>query len=387
MLGKVARTLVVQRSCRRALLPKPKVMSGLRRVAVLGSTLAALLVTAAPAQAGRVVATGHPFDLACASRVAPDPGDGCGALRTIVGWTRAGAPDGGKPLLLLQPNDGPLQAALSAAYSGGSPPSLQVVDPSASYAAQMPIDVSAYSTVVVASDRPDGARVDLPPAVRSKLRAFFDEGGGVVLLAGSPGGLLPVGALKADAGPRPYVRTDDGRELGLSTADTGCCTALQGFVEPSRKYALLVAERDGAGAPVTVFGSGVFAPGHGLTSPIALPLGADDDSPGTGDRSSPGTGDSSSDAGSSRCQSRRRFRMTVKQLPGLQYRRVSIKVGSRKAKIFTGRIRSVIDLRGLPKGRYTVRIAVTTRDGQTFTGARRYRTCAPKKRSGSKNRL
>lgn len=354
-------------------------MSGLRRVTMLGSTLTALLATATPAQAGRVVATGHPFDLACASRVAPDPADGCAALRTIVGWTRAGAPDGGKPLLLLQPNDGPLQAALSAAYSGGSPPSLQVVDPSASYAAQMPIDVSAFSAVVVASDRPDGARVDVPPVVRSKLRAFFGEGGGVVLLAGSPGGLLPVGARKADVGPRPYVRTDDGRELGLSTADTGCCTALQGFVNPSRRFALLVAERDGSGAPVTVFGSGVFETGRRLTSPIALPLGADDDEPGTGE----GT----PDAKSSRCQSRRRFRMHVKRLPGMRYRRVSIKVGGRKAKIFKGRIRSVIDLRGLPKGRYTVRITVTTRDGQTFTGARRYRTCEPRKRSGRKNRL
>ena len=40
-------------------------------------------------------------------------------------------------------------------------------------------------------------------------------------------------------------------------------------------------------------------------------------------------------------------------------------------------------LRGLPKGRYTVKVAVRLSDGRTFTVSRRYRTCAPKSRSDS----
>jgi len=44
-------------------------------------------------------------------------------------------------------------------------------------------------------------------------------------------------------------------------------------------------------------------------------------------------------------------------------------------------VRSRVDLRGLPKGRYTVRVVVTTTRGKRIVSTRRYRTCIPKARS------
>ena len=57
--------------------------------------------------------------------------------------------------------------------------------------------------------------------------------------------------------------------------------------------------------------------------------------------------------------------------------KATVSVDGKKAKAFSG----TITLRGLPKGRYTVKVAVRLADGRTFTVSRRYRTCAPKSRS------
>jgi hypothetical protein len=41
-----------------------------------------------------------------------------------------------------------------------------------------------------------------------------------------------------------------------------------------------------------------------------------------------------------------------------------------------------VDLRGLPKGRFTVRISAVTADARIITGTRRYRTSAARRASG-----
>jgi hypothetical protein len=43
---------------------------------------------------------------------------------------------------------------------------------------------------------------------------------------------------------------------------------------------------------------------------------------------------------------------------------------------------TIVDLRGLPKGRFTVRITALTRSGRTIRGTRKYRTCRGKLRGG-----
>ena len=54
--------------------------------------------------------------------------------------------------------------------------------------------------------------------------------------------------------------------------------------------------------------------------------------------------------------------------------------GKRKHLLRGSRVRTRIDLRGLPRRAYTVRVVVTTTSGERFTEQRRYRTCVPKAR-------
>ncbi len=59
-------------------------------------------------------------------------------------------------------------------------------------------------------------------------------------------------------------------------------------------------------------------------------------------------------------------------------------VNGKRVRVITAhppkRVRSRVNLRGLPKGRYTIRVVVTTTLGQRIVNKRRYRTCVPKAR-------
>jgi len=81
---------------------------------------------------------------------------------------------------------------------------------------------------------------------------------------------------------------------------------------------------------------------------------------------------------SKRCVSRRKFRIRVKRLKGQgAYKRVEVTVNGKRTKVLRGvRDTAVVDLRGLPKGRFKVRITVTLADGRTVSSTRKYRTCA-----------
>jgi hypothetical protein len=61
--------------------------------------------------------------------------------------------------------------------------------------------------------------------------------------------------------------------------------------------------------------------------------------------------------------------------------------GKRVAVVKKGRFTATADLRGLPKGRYTVKIVVTTTTGRRLMGIRAYHTCAPKPLPSGKPRL
>jgi hypothetical protein len=79
------------------------------------------------------------------------------------------------------------------------------------------------------------------------------------------------------------------------------------------------------------------------------------------------------------CLSRRHFTLHVRHLPGLVYKQVTVELDGRQLRVLRGRrISANIDLRGLPKGYYTVRISVLTTTGRTISGTRAYHTCAPK---------
>jgi len=80
-----------------------------------------------------------------------------------------------------------------------------------------------------------------------------------------------------------------------------------------------------------------------------------------------------------RCRSRRAFTIRLKEPQGDALRSAKVFVNGKRAAVRKGeRVTAKVDLRGLPRGRYTVRIAARTVLGRTIKGKRRYRTCAGK---------
>jgi hypothetical protein len=93
----------------------------------------------------------------------------------------------------------------------------------------------------------------------------------------------------------------------------------------------------------------------------------------------PGTGGAITAPSNAVCTSRRDFTIHVIQIKHVVYRKVSIYLNGRRINVVRGaRITAPVDLRGLPKGRYTLRITVTTSTGKRITGTRTYHTCAAK---------
>jgi alpha-glucosidase (family GH31 glycosyl hydrolase) len=75
------------------------------------------------------------------------------------------------------------------------------------------------------------------------------------------------------------------------------------------------------------------------------------------------------------CRSRRRF--TIRLSKRLVAARVY--VNGRRVRAVRGR-RARVDLRGLPRGRFVVRVAGRSRAGRTLVSTRAYRTCVPRRR-------
>jgi hypothetical protein len=87
--------------------------------------------------------------------------------------------------------------------------------------------------------------------------------------------------------------------------------------------------------------------------------------------------------GRKRCLSKRSFRIRLKEPRGDALVSANVFVNGRRVATRSGaRITAPVNLRGLPRGRYSVRITARTVLGRTITGTRRYRTCAPKRRRG-----
>lgn len=87
--------------------------------------------------------------------------------------------------------------------------------------------------------------------------------------------------------------------------------------------------------------------------------------------------------GSRRCLSRRSFKIRLKEPPGDALRSAEVFLNGRRIQVRRGeRLTAPINLRGLPKGRYTVKLVAKTVLGKTIQGKRRYRTCAQRRRGG-----
>jgi hypothetical protein len=82
-----------------------------------------------------------------------------------------------------------------------------------------------------------------------------------------------------------------------------------------------------------------------------------------------------------RCVSRRRFRITLAKPSDDPLRSAEVFIGSKRVRKISGRkLKAPVDLRGLPKGKFRVRVIAKTRSGRTLTVKRTYRTCVAKRR-------
>jgi hypothetical protein len=231
---------------------------------------------------------------------------------------------------------------LSLYFQGSSPVSLESIAPTtafgvsngAPYGLELRTELPAITTV-------PGAPLVSFDAIGLKLGALFTAGGGtssyVTLPPSCPSGGLPLRAKLTFGGSYGGER-----EFGIA-AETVTAT----YVAPC---------------------------------PSSLP-------PAVGE-AIPGTGGAVTAPSNKVCVSRRDFRIHVLQIKGLTYRRVAVDVNGRRVKTVRGRRTSAqVDLRGLPKARYTVRITVTTSTGRSLSGIRAYHTCAPKPLPGGRPRL
>jgi hypothetical protein len=82
-----------------------------------------------------------------------------------------------------------------------------------------------------------------------------------------------------------------------------------------------------------------------------------------------------------RCRSRREFKIRLVVPAGVQITTATVRVNGKRVKVVHARrLTSQVNLKGLPKGRYTVKITVVTASGKSFASSRHYRTCIPRRR-------
>ena len=87
-----------------------------------------------------------------------------------------------------------------------------------------------------------------------------------------------------------------------------------------------------------------------------------------------------------RCASRRSFSIRLRTPRGATVTSASVKVNGRQVQVVRGaRLRAPVNLRSLPRGRFTVSIELTLADGRVVRGTRKYRTCAPKRRASRRS--
>ena len=78
------------------------------------------------------------------------------------------------------------------------------------------------------------------------------------------------------------------------------------------------------------------------------------------------------------CRSLRSFTIRLRRPRRGRIRSARVFVDGKRVRVIRGRrLRARVDLRGLPKGRYTVRVVVITTRGRRIVERRRYRTCIP----------
>lgn len=81
-----------------------------------------------------------------------------------------------------------------------------------------------------------------------------------------------------------------------------------------------------------------------------------------------------------KCHSRRKFRIHLVPPAGKTFEQITVKVNGRQFRVVRGKqITSRVDLSGLPRGRFTLRIRATLLPSGLYVRLRHYVTCVPKR--------
>ena len=74
----------------------------------------------------------------------------------------------------------------------------------------------------------------------------------------------------------------------------------------------------------------------------------------------------------------RRFKIRLRVPRGEEVRKATVELNGEKVRVKRGkRLTAIIDLRGLTKKRYKVKITLHLKGGDKVSGVRRYWTCTP----------
>jgi PKD domain len=321
----------------------------LRSTLVLSATLAGFAAFASSALAGNFLATGHDQDFHCTALQSAS----CDYYKITTSFVRGSST---LPILILDRDNSststpggtgdasaPYEAvqALNLAYSGGasttptsSSPPYVVMDPqglqatvingtappgittASTWAGTPLVDTSGaplWSAIIIASDtncggcdlnNVDGTHLDSDAinARSSEIQTFFNDGGGLLYLAGATNAFeadgvtgkdvyyasvpVPVGGQPVSP---PFTVTADGAALGVTDAMVNCCATHNSFTLPGADSPLKVAETDSTGLAESLFlqggsvCSGAFCSGdQKITASGASGFQATEGAPATG---------------------------------------------------------------------------------------------------------
>lgn len=273
--------------------------SGVRNFPRLGlkalflTTILFVLVPASEAFAGRLLVTGHDWDLHCSG------GSQCHYTEVGVNFVRG---DSNKKVLVVDQPDFDVDVALDNAFGTDFP--RKVVTPTSAEWRTMNLTTRKFSAILIASDASCGgcdlnqSGLEDSRAINKRKKAiknFFNDGGGIMVGAGAQHGdgneaddiyynfvPIPVGGVAVTP---PFCLTNIGIALGFhdqscpdpskrngTEDDINCCPTHNSFKKPPRGSALKIAEKDSEGFAETLIARGVIRGGEIVTEDPQLRL-------------------------------------------------------------------------------------------------------------------
>ena len=250
---------------------------------VLLSSLLLVLIPATEASAGRLLVTGHDWDLHCSG------GSQCHYTKVGVNFVRG---DSNKKVLVVDQPDYDVDAALDNAFGEDFP--RKIVEPTNANWRNANLTPKKYSAILIASDTTCGGcdlnqnGLEDSRAINKRkgaIKRYFNKGGGIMVGAGASRGNgnddddiyynflpIPVGGQAVSA---PFCLTDLGIDLGFhdqqcpresqrngTQDDINCCATHNSFNKPKKSSALEIAEKDSEGLAETLVAVGNIRGGN-----------------------------------------------------------------------------------------------------------------------------